>query len=38
MLTYLALFGLAGRKLRRVDHAADPEPPEAVGLPRGNRR
>lgn len=30
MLTYLALFGFAGRKLRSVDRSPDPEPQEAV--------
>jgi hypothetical protein len=38
MLTYLALFGLAGRKLRSVDHEAESEHSEAAAvLPRDHR-
>lgn len=38
MLTYLALFGLAGRKLRSVDHESDHQPQEAVVLHPRHRR
>jgi len=38
MLTYLALFGFAGRKLRSIDHSADPEPQKVVVLTPRNRR
>ena len=38
MLTYLALFGFAGRMLRSVDHESDEEPQEAVVLTPRNRR
>jgi mannose/fructose/N-acetylgalactosamine-specific phosphotransferase system component IIC len=38
MLTYLALFGFAGRKLRSVDHDASHEQQEAVALHQQNRR
>ena len=38
MLTYLALFGLAGRKLRSIDEAAESEHSEAAAaLPRDRR-
>ena len=38
MLTYLALFGFAGRMLRSVDHESNDEPRKAVVLARRNRR
>ena len=38
MLTYLALFGFAGRRLRSIDHTPDPEPQKVVVLPPRNRR
>jgi hypothetical protein len=38
MLTYLALFGLAGRKLRSVDHEQDPEPQKVAVLSPRSRR
>jgi len=38
MLTYLALFGIAGRKLRSIDHSVDREPHKVAVLPRQNRR
>jgi hypothetical protein len=38
MLTYLALFGFAGRKLRSIDHDPEHGPAEsAVSLPRDRR-
>jgi len=38
MLTYLALFGFAGHKLRSIDHAADREPQKVAVLPPRHRR
>ena len=38
MLTYLALFGFAGRKLRSIDHPADSAPQQAVVLTPRKRR
>jgi hypothetical protein len=38
MLTYLALFGFAGRKLRSVDHVSDDEPQKVVVLSQRRRR
>lgn len=38
MLTYMALFGFAGRKLRSFDHEDEHESQEAVALhPRNHR-
>jgi hypothetical protein len=38
MLTYLGLFGFAGRKLRSVDRTSDQEPQEIIVLPQRTRR
>jgi hypothetical protein len=38
MLTYLALFGFAGRRLRSVDHSADQEPENMMARPPQSRR
>jgi hypothetical protein len=38
MLTYLALFGFAVRKLRSIDHSADPAPQKVVVPTPRNRR